>query len=58
MKILVAEDQVVAAMHLRRNLEIMGHDVTVAPDGEAAWARIRDGSGSVAWNARYSASAV
>lgn len=43
MKILVAEDQVVAAMYLRRNLEVMGHDVTVAPDGEAAWQRIRNG---------------
>lgn len=42
MKILVAEDQVVAAMHLRRVLEKLGHEVTVAPDGEAAWERIRD----------------
>jgi diguanylate cyclase (GGDEF)-like protein len=43
MKILIAEDQPVAALHLRRTLEKMGHEAEVAPDGEAAWQRVRDG---------------
>ena len=43
MKILIAEDQPVAALYLRRTLEKMGHEVEVAPDGEDAWRRIRDG---------------
>jgi diguanylate cyclase (GGDEF)-like protein len=43
MKILIAEDQPVAAMYLRRLLEKMGHHAEVAPDGEAAWQVIRDG---------------
>jgi diguanylate cyclase (GGDEF)-like protein len=37
MKILIAEDQDTAALYLRRTLERMGHEVTVAPDGEQAW---------------------
>jgi diguanylate cyclase (GGDEF)-like protein len=37
MKILIAEDQPPAALFLRRILEKMGHEVLVAPDGEAAW---------------------
>jgi diguanylate cyclase len=37
MKILIAEDQPPAALFLRRILEKMGHEVVVAPDGEAAW---------------------
>ena len=37
MKILIAEDQPPAALFLRRILEKMGHQVQVAPDGEAAW---------------------
>jgi diguanylate cyclase (GGDEF)-like protein len=43
MKILIAEDQPVAALYLRRSLEKMGHQAEVAPDGEAAWRMIRDG---------------
>ncbi len=43
MKILIAEDQPVAALYLRRTLEKMGHQAEVAPDGEAAWRMIRDG---------------
>ena len=43
MKILIAEDQPVAALFLRRSLEKMGHQAEVAPDGEAAWRMIRDG---------------
>jgi diguanylate cyclase (GGDEF)-like protein len=43
MKILIAEDQPVAALYLRRTLEKMGHEPQVAPDGEAAWRMIRDG---------------
>ncbi|MGP0067614.1 MAG: diguanylate cyclase [Isosphaeraceae bacterium] len=43
MKILIAEDQPTAALFLRRTLEKMGHEATVAPDGEAAWQMIREG---------------
>ncbi len=43
MKILIAEDQPVAALYLRRTLENLGHQAEVAPDGEAAWQLIRDG---------------
>jgi diguanylate cyclase (GGDEF)-like protein len=43
MKILIAEDQPVAALYLRRSLEKMGHRAEVAPDGEAAWRMIRRG---------------
>ena len=43
MKILIAEDQPTAALFLRRTLERMGHEPTVAPDGEAAWQMILDG---------------
>ena len=43
MKILIAEDQPVAALYLRRTLEKMGHQPELAPDGEAAWRMIRDG---------------
>ncbi len=37
MKILVAEDQAPSALYLCRTLEKMGHETTVAPDGEQAW---------------------
>jgi diguanylate cyclase (GGDEF)-like protein len=43
MRILIAEDQRVAALYLRRTLEKLGHEVEIAPDGEAAWRMIRDG---------------
>src|SRR5271156_973086 len=43
MKILIAEDQPTAALFLRRTIEKMGHEATVAPDGEAAWRMIREG---------------
>jgi two-component system cell cycle response regulator len=42
MKILIAEDQLVAALFLRRTLERLGHEVVVANDGEAAWEAVRD----------------
>jgi two-component system cell cycle response regulator len=42
MKILIAEDQPASAVFLRRTLERMGHEVAVAPDGEAAWQALRD----------------
>jgi two-component system chemotaxis response regulator CheY len=47
MKILIAEDQPVAAMYVRRLLEKMGHQAEVAPDGEAAWQMLRDGDTSL-----------
>jgi diguanylate cyclase (GGDEF)-like protein len=43
MKILIAEDQPVAALYLRHTLEKMGHQAELAPDGDAAWRMIRDG---------------
>lgn len=43
MKILIAEDQPPAALYLRRTLEKMGHEVTVAFDGEQAWQIIQQG---------------
>jgi diguanylate cyclase (GGDEF)-like protein len=43
MKILIAEDQPVAALYLRHTLEKMGHQAELAPDGEAAWRVLRDG---------------
>jgi sigma-B regulation protein RsbU (phosphoserine phosphatase) len=39
MRILVAEDDNVSAQLLARALRAMGHEVTLAPDGEQAWAR-------------------
>ena len=44
MKILVAEDQALAAIFLRRSLEKMGHEVIVAPDGEEAWRIVQEGN--------------
>jgi diguanylate cyclase (GGDEF)-like protein len=44
MKILIAEDQCASALLLRRTLERMGHEVTVAGDGEEAWEIIRGGN--------------
>jgi diguanylate cyclase (GGDEF)-like protein len=43
MKILIAEDEPVSALYLRRTLEKMGHQAELAADGEAAWRMIRDG---------------
>lgn len=43
MKILIAEDQYPSALFLRRTLERMGHEVTVAGDGEEAWEVVRGG---------------
>jgi diguanylate cyclase (GGDEF)-like protein len=37
MKLLIAEDQAPSAFYLRHTLEKMGHEITVAPDGEQAW---------------------
>jgi len=45
LKILVAEDQAIAALVLRRTLEKLGHEVTVAPNGEEAWQIIQRGDG-------------
>jgi diguanylate cyclase (GGDEF)-like protein len=47
MKILIAEDQPPAALYLRRTLEKMGHETTVAPDGEQAWDMVRAGEASL-----------
>ncbi len=44
MNILIAEDQALAAIFLRRTLEKMGHEVTVAPDGEEAWRIVQEGN--------------
>jgi diguanylate cyclase (GGDEF)-like protein len=41
MKILVAEDQAPSAVFLCRTLEKMGHEATVAPDGEQAWRNLQ-----------------
>src|SRR4051794_9396560 len=43
MKILIAEDQAPTALFLRRILERMGHEVTVATDGTQAWQHIQEG---------------
>jgi len=43
MKILIAEDQPPAALYLRRTLERMGHEATIAPDGEQAWQILQRG---------------
>jgi diguanylate cyclase (GGDEF)-like protein len=47
MKILIAEDQPPAALYLRRTLEKMGHETTVAPDGEQAWDMVCAGEASL-----------
>jgi two-component system chemotaxis response regulator CheY len=47
MRILIAEDQRVAALYLRRTLEKLGHEVEIAPDGEVAWQMIRAGDMSL-----------
>ncbi len=43
MKILIAEDQAVAALYLQRTLERLGHQATVAADGEEAWRIVQSG---------------
>jgi len=43
MKILIAEDQAVAGLYLQRTLERLGHDASVAPDGEQAWRIVQSG---------------
>src|SRR5262245_2672688 len=45
LKILVAEDQAMSALMLRKMLERMGHEVTVATDGEAAWRIVQEPDG-------------
>jgi two-component system cell cycle response regulator len=45
MKILVAEDQAMSALMLRRTLERMGHEVTVATDGAQAWRIVQEPDG-------------
>lgn len=41
MKILVAEDDVISAMVLRKSLERLGHEVWIEPDGNRAWELLR-----------------
>jgi two-component system cell cycle response regulator len=43
MKILIAEDQATSALYLQRTLERLGHEATVAPDGEQAWRVVQSG---------------
>jgi diguanylate cyclase (GGDEF)-like protein len=43
LKILIAEDQAPTALFLRRILERMGHEVTVAADGTEAWHLVQNG---------------
>jgi type IV pilus assembly protein PilB len=45
MKILIAEDDSTSALVLRKSLEKLGHDVTVASDGMTAWNLLRGGGG-------------
>jgi diguanylate cyclase (GGDEF)-like protein len=47
LKILVAEDEAMSALFLRRTLERMGHEVTVAADGAEAWGIVQEGDGSL-----------
>jgi two-component system chemotaxis response regulator CheY len=47
MKILIAEDQAPAAFYLSRTLEKMGHEATIAPDGEHAWRILQNGQTSL-----------
>jgi len=47
MRILIAEDQAASALFLRRSLERMGHEVTVAVDGEEAWQALQAEAGAV-----------
>ncbi len=47
MKILIAEDQPTVALFLARILETMGHDVSVARDGEEAWRILRRGDAAL-----------
>ncbi len=44
MKIVIAEDQPVAALFLRRILEKMGHEIIVTRDGEEAWDAVKGGA--------------
>lgn len=37
MRVLIAEDDTVSRLTLRRAIELLGHDVLVATDGESAW---------------------
>lgn len=41
MKILAVEDDALARAVLHRALQRLGHDVVLAPDGEAAWAHVQ-----------------
>lgn len=47
MNILIAEDQPPAALFLRRTLERLGFQATVAPDGESAWEILDRGEANV-----------
>src|SRR4051794_9414884 len=42
MKILIAEDQAPSALFLRRTLERLGHEVTVATNGIDAWRIVQE----------------
>jgi CheY-like chemotaxis protein len=47
MKILIAEDNRTAARFIRGLVEGCGHEVVVAPDGEAAWEILQKGDTSL-----------
>ncbi len=42
MKILIAEDQAPSALYLARTLEKLGHETTIASDGEQAWRSLQN----------------
>src|SRR3954454_24052916 len=46
MKILVAEDDAVSRRVLEAVLERMGHECSLAADGDEAWARLSNGEGA------------
>src|SRR3954451_2842827 len=43
MKILIAEDDLLSSLILRKTLEKMGHEVVTAVDGADAWERVEQG---------------
>jgi two-component system chemotaxis response regulator CheY len=47
MRVLIAEDDAVSRLILRRAVETLGHECLVAVDGDEAWERYRQGEGDV-----------
>ena len=41
LKILIADDDPLSSMILRRSLEAVGHEIVIMEDGEAAWERLQ-----------------